>query len=482
MPLVNLPINENPYESADNVELADVGAKLYNCYVNEMGHTIRRPGYTLFATIPNVPRVDSLYWWPSGERFFAVADKRMFEISREGAVTEILAATDYTGALNTGKTTWADNGTYAAFANHSPIHLIGMGETAYKKVGDVDAPTNVSHVGYIDQYIVANEVGTGRFHWSNVTAVFNWSAVSFNTAETLPDPVSYLGVAWREIMLIGPRTCEPFYNDGVTPFIRMSGAHTERGTIAPNSVIFCNGTYYFLDQYRQIVRLQGRATQTISSSIDKILQSYQAVADCQADYFPLGGQHFLLFNFLAQSEAQVYNIASDKWQGQWTHWDSNQGIHTPWIGYCHDYSDSWNKHLMGSRTDGKIYVVSPDYYNDNGVPIVSTRRTGWINHGTSVRKRSSRLTFKLKMGYGSTSVGTDPSIYNPHLMVKWRDDGNLVWGAERWVDLKQVGNYEFYATLYQNGAYRSRQYEITMSDTAYLVLCDAEEEVVVMLS
>lgn len=473
MPIQPLPINGNPYLNVDEVELVNVGPYLYNCYVNELGNTVKRPGLSLFATIPDVAKVDGIIWWPTKQRMVAVAGGKPWEIKVDGTVTEISIHTDSTNSIGTGNVSWVDYGEYLAWANRSPIHYLKSGEANFWKMGDADAPTDVSFLGYLDQYILALQAGTGRFSWSDVLTVTDWTSTSFATAEGAPDNLQALHVAWSEINLIGERSIEIWVNDTTTPFIRQAGANTEAGTVAPFSTIFWKGVPYMLTETRQFIRVDGRTPVPISTPIDKVIQGYGSVSDCVGFHIPIAGQQFILWNFPSQAAAHCYNIVGDKWQGMWTTWDQARGIHTPWIGNCQTYSPLWNKHFLGSRSDGKIYVMDTSYTTDAGVEIAAIRRTGWIDHGASVRKRSNRVTFKFKMGQGTTGT-------SPYVSIRWRDDGAVDWEPSMMVDLEDLGNTEFHASLYGLGMYRARQYEISMTDAVPLILCGAEEELEVM--
>jgi hypothetical protein len=166
----------------------------------------------------------------------------------------------------------------------------------------------------------------------------------------------------------------------------------------------------------------------------------------------------------------VYDYKNDDWS-EWGYWNSTKAEYEPWIGECVEYVPAWNLHLVGSRKDGKIYKMSTSYYDDDGNTMRTARRTGYIDHDTLARKKCTSLTLKFKKGAGQTSGGT------PYVMIKWRDDGKSTWSNEHWVSLGKIGETEFITTLHRLGIYRSRQYEIAVTDAVPLVIVDAEAEV-----
>jgi len=69
---------------------------------------------------------------------------------------------------------------------------------------------------------------------------------------------------------------------------------------------------------------------------------------------------------------------------------------------------------------------------------------------------------------------------SPVLMLRWRDDGSKTWGNTHELDLGETGEYEFYVSLRRLGMYRSRQYELSVTDDVPVVIADAEELVEVL--
>ena len=71
------------------------------------------------------------------------------------------------------------------------------------------------------------------------------------------------------------------------------------------------------------------------------------------------------------------------------------------------------------------------------------------------------------------------TVANPQMMVRYRNTQGA-WGPERWLDLGPVGDHANLVRLGQLGQYHTRQWEISFTDDAPFVLCDAEEEVEVL--
>ncbi|MBS3777153.1 MAG: hypothetical protein KGY70_18300, partial [Bacteroidales bacterium] len=133
----------------------------------------------------------------------------------------------------------------------------------------------------------------------------------------------------------------------------------------------------------------------------------------------------------------------------------------------------WNTHLIGDHENGKIYYVRSNKYKDDNNTMRSAWLTGYIDHGTGLKKRSLKLRLRLKRG----DITDDTT---PELMLRWRDDGSQVWGNSRHIDLGSIGENEQYVTLRRLGMYRSRQYELSVTDNVPIIIADAEEYVEVI--
>jgi hypothetical protein len=469
MSKVKIPINGKVYQNIDDVELTNISPYLMDGWVDEKGHTHRRPGLDLFVDLDSAAPIDGMYWDNNFGKLFAVSNGHVYSVTdAEGTNSDITG-----DALSAGtRPSFTSNGTYVVMANGGRmITYNNSGTTAY--MADADAPDAVPFVAYLDQYILANHADEAKFYWSGVNAI-TWSALDFATAESRPDYLKAMGVIWREIYLFGSESIETWYNDGTTPFSRQDGGYTERGLLAPYSLKAIDNTWFFIDNEKRLVRLEGRTPKVISTPFDATLQSLQGMSSVKADHVTVGGKCLYVMQVPTANRTFAYDYKNDDW-AEWGYWNSTTAEYEPWIGNCVEYAPSWNLHLVGSRKDGKIYKMSTSYYDDDGNIMRTARRTGYIDHDTLANKRCNSLTLKFKKGTGIAS-----STSTPYVMVKWRDNGDVRWSNEHWLSLGKVGETEFITTMKRLGVYRSRQYEFAVTDNVPLILIDAEADVDVL--
>jgi len=369
--------------------------------------------------------------------------------------------------------TFADFGDTLYAANGSGIIKITTSTASI--LSDVDIPANVSHVTAFDTYLLANKGGSGQMHRSDVLAPETWSANSI-TAEQDPDNLVAIHVRSSEIWLFGERTIERWYNDGETPFVPIQGGILSTGCQAPYTIQWIRGAFYWLNERRELVRSSGGQYEIISTPVNDQLQIARTISNAFADYITVGGNNFYVLTLPDYSDygiTLVYDIKKDEWQGRWNYWNSSNNRYERFRGQCYAFVPSWNKHILGDKINGLLYTMSLDTYKDNTEILRSAWLTGYIDHKTGSRKRSLELRFRLLRGHGGTDT-------NPRLMLRWRDDGSQIWSNTHYIELGEIGQYEFYKSIRRLGMYRSRQYELSVTDDVPVVVADAEELVEVI--
>jgi hypothetical protein len=275
-----------------------------------------------------------------------------------------------------------------AMATAGTVHVTFTDNTLYsaektKFLADTDAPTTVSHVGYIDGYFLGNELNTGRWYFSDATIVANWSALSFASAEGNPDNVVALHVASKEVALFGKKSIEFFYDDGSSPFSPIMGAFQEKGTIAPYSIWNFAGTYVFLDDERRIVALENRSITPLSGAYDNVVRDIDQVSDAYASGFTLGMSTFYVLSFPSVKRSFVLNLTTKTWS-EWGSWNAPDYELWPGKSYC--YATDWELHLIGDNAAGNIYKIRGDYFKWGTDNIRTLIRTGHFTSGTYEEK------------------------------------------------------------------------------------------------
>jgi hypothetical protein len=472
-----LPIQGDPFKNVDETALTGRSAELINGYTDESGSTVKRPGLASWFDLGTGKPVEGAYWSERLSKLFVVSDGRIWAVTASDGTRSELTTTgdklrDYSQTGGIGKVSFADDGTYIFMANGGNIaYTNGTNQTDHVDDVDADAPTAVDNVVFHDGYLLANVRGSGQFQWSSPTNRLSWSATDYATAESDSDELVFLGSAWRELLLLGEKTVEVWYNDGSTPFARLEGAFTEGGTESPNSVaLIGEGAWAWLDNRRRLVVLSGRITKHVSTPFDKYIQGFSAVSDANASIIEIAGRKFYVLSFPTENKTLVWDFTKmDPTQG-WAEWGLWSGSsYDRYSGGVHSYARGWNFNVVGSRSSGDVFKMDTAEHSDNGTAIRTSRRTGHVTHGTNAIKKSIALRIRVKRGEGNAYV-TEPVI-----KIRWNDDNNG-FGSWSSYSLGESTDDEMIIKIHRLGTYRSRQWEFVQDERCGFVLIDAEED------
>lgn len=474
MPRQIIPIHTGMMSAIDEVGLNQHAAKLHDCYVDVVGEQIvvnRRPGLKLFCDLGTDAAVDGLFWWEQLGQAVAVSNGASYRITdTSGSVASILGSFFTAG----NRVTFADYGTRFFTADGGNINTINSDPTyGIIEMADVDAPTTVTHVATLDQYLLANETDTKKCWRSKVGQPLVWEGNYFSK-EAQNDYIQAIAVENLELYLVGSKSLEVWYDDGVTPFSRLPQGYIQSGTVAPYSFTYCGSpinTFVWLDQWRTVVQLAGRQTQPLPIGMNRYIQNnYTSITDAAGIFCYTNGHPFYILNFPTESETLVHDFVNGEW-GVWSYWNSVASEHQMWRGNCGCLAPAWGKYLVGDRANGKIYELDSGTYQDDSGELRSLIRTGHLDRGDhGVWKRCNRVDFRCK----KTAPGGGTTIT---LVVKYRDNGETTWSNEKTITLSaQSGETDYIASIRPVGRYKTRQWEIYCSDNAPVALCPPIED------
>jgi len=478
-----IPVTGSAYRGVDDDVLSDRSGFLQDAFVDDGGYTYKRPGLQQLLDLGTGHPVDGVFWWESESAVLAVSNGHIFKITANGTVTADLgkylldkyeigykSRPSFAEAITTNVALPYKD--YVVIANGGAMALVGDDGTV-KNLSGVSMPTAVDSVGYIDLTILAGQAGTADWYYSDVNTPETWTYPNRLTAESKPDHVGGLFVGRREIAIVGTESIEIWAPIEASPwYARIEGAFTERGVYAPQTMKMYNETWFWLDNARKFCMMNGRTAIPFSTPFDKYLQTLTTFSDAFADVMEISGRTFYIVSFPAENKTIVMDVTAAPQQidwSEWGYWNPKTASWDRFLGNCYTYAKGWGMHLWGSRLDSKVYRMSHSYYDDAGREIVVARRTGWVDHGSFVKKRAATLRIKTKRG--ATTQSTDPKM-----MVRWRNDGGP-WTMEKDLPIGKIGDTVHIAVMSRVGIYRTRQYEFRFSASEPFTLIDAETDV-----
>jgi len=442
------------------------GAELIDVYIDERGNFRKRPALKSTFDLGVSTGIDGLFWWTEKKVAVAVSGGRFYKLTNKSGTFEDITGTE---TMQIGvPVSFTNNATHMVAANGTKMFLWAGDATNPFTVTDTDAPTTVSHVGFIDRYIVALEKGKQLFWYSAVADATTWTSTGFGRPESSPDDLIALLVNNGEINLLGEKSFEFWYNDLSTPFRRIQSATLPNGCLSPHSLVETGGSVIWMDDKRGILQLIGRNPRVISTLIDDKLREISPVSDAVAFFFKWGRRAFYVINFPTDNTSWAFDLTTQIWY-QWGNWDLTNAVYKEFKGKNHIYSSDWDVHLMGDANDGKIYTVDQNSFQDGSDAIRSVIRTGHIDYGSTRKKKSREIRLKVKRAAGGTTSN------EPLFTIRYRDE-NGDWGKYRQGSLGKQGEHEYIVKFRKNGEYRTRQLEVSHGENTDFILVGGEEE------
>jgi hypothetical protein len=192
------------------------------------------------------------------------------------------------------------------------------------------------------------------------------------------------------LLTIGNYTSQIWYLTGqASPlFALMSGGTFDYGCAARYSIVKASNTLYWLANTRNneggelfgVMAMTGSgmapvSTPAISYLFAQIAKNY-GVSDCWAYSFIMEGHEFIRFTFPSDNAGAGSTYQYDTTTQQWSEvmsypysW-SSPGRHI-----ANTYFSFGGKHYVGSYTNGNIYEMSSEFYDDFGNAITSNKIT-----------------------------------------------------------------------------------------------------------
>jgi hypothetical protein len=472
MPTVPVPLFQPVYKGVDGVELNEENFRVMDGYKTLKGGTTNRPGSkaTFSPSTASSFGVLGLLYWAEKDVVIAAAGGELYQLTYISNTPVMTSLSGGVAQLNQSKpVSMVVDATNVYACNGGSILYAPKGGPA-TFIADPDAPTGATQLAYLDGYLLAID-NTNKFYWSDVNAGTSWSALSFASAAGSPDTLVALKVFNREIYLFGQRSIEVWENDGTTPFSRIPGGFIESGCSAPNAIITDENAVYWLDDYRRLVRFNGKTVERLSTNFDRELQSLSSISDGIALKVEIDGYIFFIFTFPTANRTLVYNQTTDDWC-EWGKWNYADAKYDRWIGNSYCYATNWKLHLIGRRDRLVVSELNKSYSDDDSDIIAVERTTGHIDYGTSRTKRSNELRFRAKRGVGL-------STRTPKLTLRYKLD-NKTWSNEKEFSLGDIGEYTLVLRDLRRKVFRTIQYQFRATDSIDVVFSDAEEDMEVL--
>ena len=384
---------------------------------------------------------------------YRVAGSNLYEVSRDGTHTN-------RGTVSGGsRCIMANDGVNLFIVNAGIVQQYSSDTQAITSVTDADI-VGATAVDYLNNQFIYTK--PNLFIISNVGDGSTASGLNAAQAEAQPDDLERAFVFEDTVYMLGTESIERWYNTGVgnPPFARITGGTRSIGIAAAHSVASNDEFMYWLSDDRQVYQASGGSERRVSSiAIAHAIENYDAVDDAVGWTMTLEGQNFYILSF--PSANKTWAISEALGENGWFELsaDTNQGKYN-----CTSHSYAYNKHLVADETNGNLYELDLNTFDNNGETIHRTRVLSSIHGGLfeapGKRVQMSRFELILETGVGTISgQGEDPKI-----MIEASYDGGRSFAPGTWMRIGRLGETNIKAEWWEMVSFYDLIIKITTSD------------------
>lgn len=417
MPIVTLPTDKGQNTNTD-AWASGQPEQVLNLLIDERGTLTSRPGLSSWCTPTDGgsgaggrtdPRIVGLH--PYKNRMIAVrGNRRIFSIDEDGNETDITEAP--LGGWEPPSFLLDPWGRLLIFGGGIPQAVSGDGLTVntFAK-GLSSSPT---HGALVDRMLIVNDKGSDAFQYSQFGDYdeFTDGLILFPTADppivvpgtseagTRSDPITALTALQNRLFLFGDASVEVFYGTGSSFFpgpLRLEDTPIASSLGAARSLLQVDGTLWWIDGRRRLVRMQGRSWERMSLPVEAQLRALDTWSDCIAHKMEYQGHHLILLHFETEKLTLAYDWLRNVWS-EWRKWNTSTGSWDPMPLKAYAFHPTWNKHFCAGGIDGKIFELSPTTYQDDSGPLRREWKGPFFDAGGYEPKLGRRYQFLVDGG------------------------------------------------------------------------------------
>lgn len=202
-----------------------------------------------------------------------------------------------------------------AAALPSDLTAGGVAVDSANVIGRITAPAfqRANTVTYFDGYFCFDAAGTNEWFISAQGDGTQYDPLDFATAQADPDLVLALVNYHEQLLILGEKTIEVWYDAGAAnfPFQRFDGAFIQRGLAAPLAWVKEDNSVLWLGEDGIFYRLDGYSPRRISTfGTESAWGKYRTIADAFAFVLTIEGHKFVFLNFPSAPATWCYDIST----------------------------------------------------------------------------------------------------------------------------------------------------------------------------
>lgn len=331
------------------------------------------------------------------------------------------------------------------------------------QISDLDFP-GAAAASYQDGYGLFVQPNSNQWFFSDQFDFLAFDPLDFYTKESTPDDIMTILSHMREVYIFGKSDgTEVWYNAGGDntsvnnpTFAKNTGGLIAYGCGAAGSTSTFDGeAVIWLSDKGQVIQAVGYAGQIVSNQMfSRAIQTFTKFDDAIAFSYRDAGHIFYQLTFPTAGQTWVLDGTTKLWFKRTSYLDdlSGYGRHR-----ANCYARLANKHYVGDYSNGRIYKMSTDYYDDNGQEIER------VLYSKEMETGMRRMSFPSAQIVVESGVGTIGGI-DPQIMLQFSADGGHTWSNEAWRSAGLIGEYGRRAIWHRQGSGFRRMYKAKFTD------------------
>ena len=395
-----------------------------------------------------------------------------------------------------------DNGTYALIGDGTNLgYQIQLSTNAFSQILDPTGSFNgTTGWDQLDTYTLWGMIGS-NFFGSTLAGSTTFDNLYFAAKAAYPDPLVRLIVNQRQILLLGSKRSEIWYNAGgaTFPFALLPGAYIQHGCVAPASVAGQDIEVYWLSQNEQgqgvVLAKRGYGARRISNhALEYQIRQMAAqgtIADAIGYVHQFDGHIFYVLTFPTGNQTWVYDASVENVQEAWHQraWTDANGNLNRVRDNCGAFING--QFVVGDWQNGTLYALDPNHYTDDVSGV-----TGQITYirtfhhigagraqGTPQLVENDGKRMKFNRFFADLECGNGPMQTNnlpPQVSLRWSNTRGKTWRNAVMQSMGAVGNYEVQPEWQGLEIARDRIFELSYTAGAQAALNGAWIDVEVL--
>ena len=303
--------------------------------------------------------------------------------------------------------------------------MYAIRDGVFAQVTDADllAPTSLA---FVDGYLV---IGTANNTWQigAIDDALSWDALDYTRADANPDAVVCVAAHQSQAVIFGEVSTEFHRNTGGADFPFERVTSVDIGCLAPGSVQTVEQTLAFVGHDRTVRMFAGyEAVRISTNAVERAIEDLADRSQIKSATWVKDGHTF--YSITSSDWTWVFDTVTKMWHERKSYGASNWRVST--------VTAFDGKLIAGDLTEGKIYEMSADFFDEAGDPLVSELTMPPV-HAFPSPLVFNAMYIDVQRGVG-TGVGATEDV-DPELMVSWSEDGGETFAGERVLKLGQMG-------------------------------------------